>query len=208
MDTQVIEKCRAVYLTAEDLRIAASILYNAYYDDPFFIEALGKDNEVSYQEKLRAAIREELHTLWKQEQALIGFFDGERMLGVACVMTQDVPLGEDRVWDWKLKMVLSAGWGSTQAIMKKDSHILQHLPNRHCGILQFIAVSPNEQNKGFGRTLVNAVLSWCDEQPDVDGIGVFVTKDAHYELFINTGFEQLSSININNVEGDLLFHRP
>lgn len=30
-----LETYRAVYLTAEDLRVAASILYNAYHDDPF-----------------------------------------------------------------------------------------------------------------------------------------------------------------------------
>lgn len=35
MDNEILEDCRAVYLTAEDLRIAASILYNAYHDDPF-----------------------------------------------------------------------------------------------------------------------------------------------------------------------------
>ncbi|BFL83113.1 hypothetical protein LFREDSHE_15630 [Shewanella baltica] len=35
MDNETLEDCRAVYLTAEDLRIAASILYNAYHDDPF-----------------------------------------------------------------------------------------------------------------------------------------------------------------------------
>lgn len=31
----VNETYKAVYLTAEDLRVAASILYNAYHDDPF-----------------------------------------------------------------------------------------------------------------------------------------------------------------------------
>lgn len=37
MDNETLEDCRAVYLTAEDLRIAASILYNAYHDDPFLL---------------------------------------------------------------------------------------------------------------------------------------------------------------------------
>ncbi|RYV03246.1 GNAT family N-acetyltransferase [Shewanella sp. OPT22] len=206
MSTPILEKCRAVYLTAEDLRIAASLLYNSYYDDPFFIEVLGSDNKMVYEQKLRAAIREELNSLWQQEQALIGLFEDQRMLGVACIMTQEVPLGEDRYWNWRLKMMLGTGWQPTQAMMDKESQILKHLPGKHCGILQFIAVAPNEQNKGYGRTLVHTALSWCDEQPKVNGIGVWVNQDEHYELFANTGFEPVTKIAINSVEGELLFH--
>ena len=65
---------RAVYLTAEDLRVAASILYNAYHDDPFFVDLLHTGDMAMYEQKLRGAIREELNELWQQEQALIGLF--------------------------------------------------------------------------------------------------------------------------------------
>ena len=206
MSSSTLDKCRAVYLTAEDLRIAASILYNSYYNDPFFIEVLGSDNKMAYEQKLRAAIREELNSLWQQDQALIGLFDDQRMLGVACIMTQEVPLGEERYWNWRLKMMLGTGWQPTQALIDKESQILKHLPSKQCGILQFIAVAPNEQNKGYGRTLVHTALSWCDEQPQVDGIGVFVNQADHYELFVNTGFRAITEIEINNVKGNLLFH--
>ena len=206
MSSSTLEKCRAVYLTAEDLRIAASLLYNSYYDDPFFAEVLGQENKMGYAQKLRAAIREELNSLWQQDQALIGLFDEQRMLGVACIMTQEVPLGEDRYWNWRLKMMLGTGWQPTQALIDKESQILKHLPSKRCGILQFIAVASNEQNKGYGRTLVHAALSWCDEQPQVDGIGVFVNQQDHYDLFVNTGFDPITKISINNVEGELLFH--
>ena len=82
MDNNTLETLRAVYLTAEDLRVAASILYNAYHDDPYFIEVLGQDDNQQYEQKLRAAIREELNELWQQEQPLIGLFDGDRLIGV------------------------------------------------------------------------------------------------------------------------------
>ena len=76
MDNKTLDEYRAVYLTAEDLRLAASIIYNAYHDDPFFINALSTADKFAYEQKLRAAIREELNTLWQQKQALIGLFDG------------------------------------------------------------------------------------------------------------------------------------
>ncbi len=200
-----LNDCRAVYLTAEDLRVAASLIYNAYYDDPFFAEALGAENKIMYSKKLRSAIREELNSLWQQEQALIGLFDENRMLGVACVMSQEIQVGEDRYWHWRLKMLLGTGWKSTHNIMAKETCIQDHLPNKNCGVIQFIAISPTEQNKGYGRTLVNAVLSWAGENPEMKGVGVFVNQQNHFDLFSNSGFDTLTEIQISNVKGHLLF---
>ncbi|MCL1057664.1 GNAT family N-acetyltransferase [Shewanella gelidimarina] len=207
MENQIMEECRAVYLTAEDLRIAASILYNAYHDDPFFMDALYHDDKVQYEQKLRGAIREELNELWQQEQGLIGMFSGERLIGVACIATQQVPLGEARYWHWRLKMLISAGWQSTQAWIKKEHQIIENLPNSRCGILQFIAIATNEQGKGYGSQLVKTVLSWCDEQLQLDGVGVFVSDPAHIALFSNHGFDKLEDLEIGKVTGELMFYR-
>ncbi|GIU52150.1 MULTISPECIES: GNAT family N-acetyltransferase [Shewanella] len=206
MEQNTLEKHKAVYLTAEDLRVAASIIYNAYHDDPFFIEALATTNQASYEQKLRAAIREELTELWQQEQPLIGWFDDERLIGVACVITHQVPLGESRYWHWRLKMVLGTGWNSTQALIKKEHSILESLPSKQYGILQFIALSPIEQSKGNGSKLIQAVLSWCDEQPELDGIGVFVNNAKHAELFTREGFNHLSELAIGSVDGEILIY--
>ncbi|MGL5486575.1 MAG: GNAT family N-acetyltransferase [Shewanella sp.] len=206
MDNNTLDEYRAVYLTAEDLRLAASILYNAYHDDPFFVDALSSSDKFAYEQKLRAAIREELNTLWQQKQALIGLFDGTHLVGVACVVTQEVPLGEGRYWHWRLKMLLGTGWQSTQAMMKKESTILELLPNQRCGVLQFIALAPNEQGKGLGHQLVQAAVSWCDEQPNLEGIGVFTTQEAHTHLFKQHDFVFLGELVIGSVTGQLLFY--
>ena len=150
MDNEILEDCRAVYLTAEDLRIAASILYNAYHDDPFFVDSLFTSDKAAYEQKLRAAIREELNTLWQQKQALIGLFDHERLFGLACVVTQEVPLGEGRYWHWRLKMLLGTGWQSIPALMKKESSIVELSPRNHRGFLHFIPFPPNYRPKGSG----------------------------------------------------------
>ncbi|MCK8047081.1 GNAT family N-acetyltransferase [Shewanella sp. 1CM18E] len=207
MEDQAMEECRAVYLTAEDLRIAASILYNAYHDDPFFIETLFSGDQAQYEQKLRGAIREELNELWQQEQALIGMFVGDRLIGVACIVTQQVPLGEARFWHWRLKMLLSTGWYSTQALINKENQIIESLPSGQCGILQFIAISNVEQGKGYGSKLIDAVLSWCDEQLHLDGIGVFANHTAHIELFSRHNFETIEQLTIGQVNGELLFYR-
>ena len=160
MDNNTLETLRAVYLTAEDLRVAASILYNAYHDDPYFIEVLGQDDNQQYEQKLRAAIREELNEQWQQEQPL----------------------------------------------MQKETCILEHLPSQKCGVLQFIALSPNEQQKGYGAKLIQAVLSWCDEQPGLDGIGVFVSNSSHHQAFVKQEFVSIATVSIGNIEGEILFY--
>lgn len=204
--SNTLENYRAVYLTAEDLRIAASILYNAYHDDPVFIHAFASAEQSVYEQKLRAAIREELNSLWRQKQALIGLFDDTRLVGVVSLVTQNMPLGTARYWHWRLKMLLGTGWQSTQALMKKESSIMALLPSHNCGILQFIALAPHVQHKGLGHKLVQAAISWCDEQPELDGIAVFVTQESHAALFLAHQFSVLDELRIGQVDGQLLFY--
>ncbi|MBB1270556.1 N-acetyltransferase [Shewanella sp. SR44-3] len=206
MNVAPVEQYRAVYLTAEDLRIAASIIYNAYQNDPYFLAILFSGDKTSYEQKLRAAIREELNELWQQEQPLIGWFDGDRLIGVACIVTHQVPVGESRYWHWRFKMLLGTGWKSTQGLMQKETSIIEQLPSDKCGILQFIALAPTEQHKGNGGQLIEAVLSWCDEQPKLEGLGVFVANDNHSALFQRHGFINLTAMSIGDVQGELLFY--
>ncbi len=197
---------KAVYLTAEDLRVAASILYIAYHDDPFYLSALDEGNQTQYEQKLRGVIREELVTLWQEEQTLIGLFDEDRLVGVACVVFQQLPLGEARSWHWRLKMLMSIGWRSTQILIQREAAILEYLPSTHSGILQFIALTKTEQLRGLGARLIQAVISWCDEQPLRDGVGIYITQKTHAHLFANLGFVMLEKLTIAEVEGELLFY--
>ena len=64
------------YLSAEDISIAASLIYQAYYDDPVLKNVLGyqPDNPTKYESKLRALVREELASFWQEKQPLIGLY--------------------------------------------------------------------------------------------------------------------------------------
>lgn len=202
MSSEPLLPYRAVYLTAEDLRSAASLLYNAYLDEPLFKSSLNYVDESHYQQKLRASIREELNQLWLEEQTLIGLFEGSRLVGVVSIVMPQL-IGDARFWHWRLKMLLAAGWKSTQALIAKEQSILEHLPEKNCAIVQFVAVAPTEQHKGIGGRLLTVVKSWCDEQPNIDGIGVFVSDNNHVTLFQQQGFGFISEITIGDVAGGL-----
>lgn len=49
-------------------------------------------------------------------------------------------------------------------------------------------------------------MSWCDEQPELEGIGVFSAQEAHTRLFLMHDFVSLGELNIGSVAGQLLFY--
>ena len=67
------EEIKAIHLSVDDLKIAASILFNAYVDDPLFVDIFQAEKE-GYESRLRSAIREELNAFWVAEQPMIGLF--------------------------------------------------------------------------------------------------------------------------------------
>ena len=78
-----MDNIKAIYLAAEDLKIAASILYQAYHDDPLFMDIF-QYNKEGYESRLRSAIREELNAFWQARQPMIGLFDGTRTGVLKC----------------------------------------------------------------------------------------------------------------------------
>lgn len=70
---------RAEYLAAEDLKLAASLLYQAYHDDPVFLEIFNGDKP-DYEQRLRTSIREELNAFWKAQQPMVGLYLGKVLL--------------------------------------------------------------------------------------------------------------------------------
>lgn len=206
MNKDISETHRAVYLTAEDLRIVASLIYNAYHDDPWFREVLYDGNETQYEKKLRAAIREELAELWRQEQTFVGLFEKDRLVGAVCVTSQQKALGDSRYWNWRFKMLISIGIQSTRSMMAKENGILEHLPASNCGVIQFICIAPSEQKKGLSHLLLNAITLWCDDEDELEGIAVFTYKNPHYQLFSQHNFVQISEINTADIHGQLMFY--
>lgn len=72
------------YLVAEDLKLAASLLYQAYFNDSLLMSLFQADKP-DYEKRLRAAIREELTAFWEAKQPMVGVFDGRSLIGVACL---------------------------------------------------------------------------------------------------------------------------
>ena len=201
-----LTQVNAAYLGAEDLAVAASILYNAYFDDPLFVDIFQADRE-GYEARLRSAIKEEINTFWESEQALIGLYEQGRLLAVSCMIGPDASFGAGRFWHWRLKMLLTAGYFGTKQMIAKEEKVRAKIPAENYYMLSLIGVHPDHQDIGLGHVLMSAMLSLLDDDTQSQGIGVLVTLDKCLSFFKDAKFEHVEDIDVGKITGKVMF-RP
>ncbi|MCC2606066.1 GNAT family N-acetyltransferase [Planctobacterium marinum] len=208
-EAQALNKnIKAVFLTAEDLKVAGSILYQAYHDDPLFIDIFQAQKE-GYEQRLRSAIREELNAFWMAKQPMVGLFQKERLLAVACLTHSDSAFEPGRFWHWRLKMLLTAGFFSTRQMIEKDQKIQQNVPAEHYHLLSFIGVHPDEQHHGLGHLLMSAVESVMLDNANSSGVAVYATLPKYMHFFEDTGYRLVKELEVGHISGHLMFRdRP
>ena len=196
---------RVSYLGAHELKLAASLLYQAYHDDPIFLNIFNSDKE-DYEQRLRGAIREELNAFWQAKQPMLGLYKGETMVGVACINSPDGMLESDRFWHWRLKMLLNAGYFSTKQMIQKEQTVLASVPLKTFHFLSFIAVHPLHQQHGLGNYLMAAVNTVLDEHPESEGVAVYATSEKFKEFFNNVDYQMIKEVTVGNVHGAVMVH--
>ena len=198
---------KAVFLAAEDLKIAASILYQAYHDDPLFVDIFKADKE-GYASRLRSAIREELNAFWLAKQPMIGLFEDDRLLAVACLTLPGMEFGPGRFWHWRLKMLLTAGLFGTKKMMEKEQKVRAQMPVEHFHTLSLIGVHPDQQHHGLGHMLMAAVDGVVLENTRSQGVGTFVTLPRCLSFFADGQYQLIEELKVGHITGHIMFrHR-
>lgn len=200
-----LQQVKATYLESDDLKVAASILYNAYFDDPLFTDIFQVEKE-GYEARLRSAIREEVNTYWDAGQALIGLYEGKRLLAVTCLTKPDMAFGSGKFWHWRLKMLLTAGYFGTKQMIVKEERVREKIPANNYHMLSLIGVHPDHQDIGLGHVLMSAVLGLLLEDEKSEGVGVLVTLPKCISFFEDGGFKHIEEINVGNIKGKVMFH--
>ncbi|MFT5924937.1 MAG: ribosomal protein S18 acetylase RimI-like enzyme [Paraglaciecola sp.] len=201
-----LDNIKAVYLASEDLKIAASILYVAYRDDPLFVDIFQYEKE-GYESRLRSAIREELNAFWLTKQPMIGLFDNDRLVAVACLVSPDAELGPNRFWHWRLKMLLTAGYFGTKQMVDKEIKVRERVPAEYFHMLSLIGVHPDQQDHGLGHVLMSAIEGIMFEDPNSEGISMFVTLPKCLSFFEDGNYNLVEELEVGNIKGHLMF-RP
>lgn len=198
------EDCQIRQLEPEELKLAQSILYSAYHDDPLFMQIFRSD-KADYEARLRAAIREEVATFWEMQQPIIGFWFGQQLLGVACLTSPGEAFQGERLWHWRLKMLLTAGLLSSQQILEKERRIHAAMPVSQYHMLAFIARNPAYDYSQAMRTFLLAIDHWVDQSSESAGIAVFVTLEKYLGFFTQDHYQEIAQLDFATVSGRLLF---
>lgn len=201
-----VDNIKAVYLAAEDLKIAASILYLAYHDDPLFVDIFQSEKE-GYEFRLRCAIREELNAFWLAKQPMVGLFDADRLIAVACLVNPDAELGPNRFWHWRLKMLLTAGYLGTKQMVEKETKVRARIPAEYFHMLSLIGVHPDQQHNGLGHVLMSAIQGIMLEDPNSQGVAMYVTLPKCLPFFENGHYNLVEELEVGSIKGHLMF-RP
>jgi GNAT superfamily N-acetyltransferase len=203
LDTEL--DIRATYLSAEDLKLAASLLFQAYHDDPVFLDIFNSNKE-GYEQRLRASIREELSAFWQAGQPMVALYLGDSMVGVACLNSPDDSVGSERFWHWRLKMLLTAGYFSTKQMIEKEKKVIEAVPLEKFHILSFIAIHPLHQHHGFGHYLMAAVNTVLEEHGDSEGVAVYATSGKFRDFFEDSDYKFVKDLTVGKVSGALMVH--
>lgn len=197
---------KAIYLSEDDLKVAASILYNAYFDDPLFVDIFQAEKE-GYESRLRSAIREELNAFWIAKQPMVGLFDDDRLIAVTCLTSPDAAFGAGRYWHWRLKMLLTAGLFGTRQMVEKEEKVRALVPATDFHMVSFIAVHPDYQHQGLGHLLLGAIDHILQDDEKSEGVAVLVTVEKHKAFFDDGDYAPVGELNMGEIQGTVMFHR-
>lgn len=203
---QSTETIRIEQIGSRYLKAAAALLYHSYYDDPLFMEIFKADRD-DYDKRLRTAISQEVKVFWQSGESVIGLFVGDQLMGVACVVSPNFGMSVGRVWHWRLKMLLTAGFVSSKQMAYKEEKIREALGHERYHMIAFMAIHPNHQQTGLGNRLIQATGDLVESDPTSAGMGVYVTLDKYLDFFNGFGYELVGNVAVGYVEGKLLFRK-
>lgn len=192
------------YLSSGDLKIAASILYNAYFQDPLFKDIFKVDEE-GYEMRLRSAIREELNVFWDAKQPMLGVYRASSLVAVTCLIGPNPDFGHGRYWHWRLRMLLTAGFLGTQNLLAKEKHVRENLPTQNCHMISFIGVHPQHQDQGIGHILLAGINEIIHQDPSSVGVAVYVTLEKCLSFFEDGGFKHVKELQTSGITGRIMY---
>jgi GNAT superfamily N-acetyltransferase len=138
---------------------------------------------------------------------MIGLFDDDRLVAVACLVNPGEELGPNRFWHWRLKMLLTAGYLGTKQMVEKETKVRERVPAKHFHMLSLIGVHPDQQHHGLGHVLMSAIEGIMLEDIDSEGVGMYVTLPKYLPFFEDGHYNLVEEVVVGQIKGHLMF-RP
>lgn len=195
-----------VRLDRSALGEAKSLLFHAYRHEPTF-QYLFDAKRAGYDQRVRSTLREGLELHFANHQDAIGLAEDDILVAVAFISSPGARVALADQFNWRIKMMLTAGLSSTRRYIEYHEQVQTVLPKDLHHHLPFIAVHPKYQSQGYGRRLMDAVEKICRESPGTCGIGLDTGNARYLSFYLKLGFEKVGEVRNGNVTDTVLFKR-
>lgn len=183
---------------------AKAILYHAYKDEPTF-KYLFDSERAGYDQRVRATIRELIDLHFSHKQDVIGLSVGNKLVAIALLGNPTVRLNLAEQFNWRIRMMLTAGLSSTRRYIEYHEQVKEMLPGSEHHELPLMGVDTQHQGKGYGRMLLNAVEKLSGESTRSCGIGLDTGNSRYIKFYESMGYKKVGEIKLGSVTETVLF---
>ncbi len=202
--TDPIAEITLVELDHSALGEAKSLLYHAYRHEPTF-QYLFESRRTGYDQRVRATLREGLESHFAQGQSALGLVDDGVLVAVAFITSPGDRVAISDQFNWRIKMMLTAGLTSTRRYIEYHEAVQDCFPGELHHHLPFMAVHPKYQSQGLGRILMDTIENTCRETPGSSGIGLDTGNARYIDFYKKLGFEEVGEVRMGDVTEKVLF---
>jgi GNAT superfamily N-acetyltransferase len=186
-------------------REVRSLLYHAYRHEPTFAYLFDAERP-GFDQRVRATIRELVQQHFAEELPAIGLLIDDRLIGAALIAPPQRRLDITESWSWRLRMLLSTGFGCTRRYLEYHDAVLASLPPGPYHVLPLLGIHPEFQGQRRGEQLLEALHDWCAQDSGSQGV-VLDTGNARYlEFYRRQGYEEVGELAIGPVVEHVFFH--
>ncbi|UZE94481.1 GNAT family N-acetyltransferase [Alkalimarinus alittae] len=203
-DTAECDQAEIVRLNPAATAEAKSILYHAYRDEPTF-KYLFDSSRAGYDQRVRATIRELIDLHFAHGQDVIGLSINNALVGIALVGSPTVRLNLAEQFNWRIRMMLTAGLSSTRRYIDYHMQVKATLPGNEHHELPLMGIKASHQRQGYGRLLLEAVEKLCSENPRSCGIGLDTGNTRYIKFYESLGYEKVGEVKLENFTETVLF---
>lgn len=183
---------------------AKAILYRAYKHEPTF-KYLFESSRPGYDQRIRATIRELIDLHFRTHQDVIGLVLDNHLIAVALVGNPDTRLTLSKQWNWKFRMMLTAGMDCTWRYIDYHKQIHKCLPKGSHHELPLLGVDSKYRNLGYGKQLMQAIETICSENPRSGGIALDTGNSRYFKFYEQLGYKVIGEVKLGDIVEKVMF---
>ncbi len=136
---------------------------------------------------------------------MIGLSVNNKLVGIALLGSPAVRLNLAEQFNWRIRMMLTAGLSSTRRYIDYHKQVKTCFPGNEYHQLPLMGIDAQHQHKGYGRVLLQAVEKLCGENSRSCGIGLDTGNTPYLKFYESMGYKPVGTVQLGDFTETVLF---